>query len=1115
MTEAIRQQECLNTLKTFNNTIVTIRLYPAHAPQIANAVERGYKTVKQYLRQYGDFVIGLRDNDPELCGEVMDPQVVQSISNLIVFRHLNLLESDRLALTPGLDRTGFKKILQIFTAKVDQIKEEGGGKAYISRMGLEKYFPAAEMDSLIQAGEDVGAMEEPEEKLTVRREYADLLLGRYTPTAVAGELRSLLETPEAGAQVVAATMLGVLEGMVQKKFFVTSAALEQVMHSCAALVDEQPFSRLVPELSRLLLQRTEGRSAALLMSQNFQGDAGKALSSQLLQAIPLDLFEKVIADLRQVAAQLRIVQSQDSRQLQFVTGAIERLLASARGKQFLGQEKARSIMEAGEKARKAKRVESGIKSLLKGSESVLGNDEINAHLPFVLQKMEREGMEREVRAILAKIADYYLKGDDERREKVIRTLAQIGENLAATGSAGLLLEIHEPLMHWLKYSENGDFTYEKVCQTLHWLMGRAWQDNQHKVGDGILSVMYQIRSGNIKRPVPVRAIVGRAQDKGVDRELMKNLLARCLDDPTNEVVSRRLILQGPVVTRFLVDSLIRVEDGGGRLKILDLLTYGEQFLPAILVEKLATPMPWYGKRNLLKLLGDTGSEEHLEVVYPFLQHEDLRVQREAFSCLYRISGKKRRQVLLRILDQCGETLKLQVIRALMPMGDGDVAEALRLVLDEHRFYSDENRDTLLSAACMALARCPYRHAEKILEGFMEQRNERTARKIGAKVWQAAENGLNQIYEIQQDEKQLKLKAGQLRKSLLTRGGMVPGVDGGERSITGLSEEKVIRQLLDKGEREQAKVHVMELIAKVARLRRFTQAEQLRDWLMEIDALALGDIIRAAEIIEGEKRSAIDQDHLAVWGNLLDIFSTDEFSAFYHALQHRQYRDDDLIMKKGVIQDTLLFINGGRVKLFYRDRDKELLAGIVESGRILGTESFFSPSVWTISAAALGPVDASLLTFDKLKELQELQPGIEGKLRTFCKRYDNVEEIFAKRENDRRRYQRHQTPSYVVAVSIVGDRDADLISARGELVDISQGGGSFTMRIARQENARLLLGRGVRLTLPEEETNGRSMVFAGMVVAVKPYLGVEYEYAVHVEFDSIISQEEMEQLMALL
>lgn len=1114
MTEAIRQQECLNTLKTFNNTIVTIRLYPANAPQITNAIERGYKAVKQYLRQYGKFTFGLRGNEPELCGDILDPQVVQSISNLIVFRHLALLQTDQLKIVPGLDRVNFKKILDIFSAKVDQIKQEGGGWAFISRLGVDGYFadPHAEEGGGEEAAAADLAAEPRADELEVRKEFVDVLLGRERRDGIIAELKSVLGVPAEGAPILGAAIQGVVEGMLQKKLYVASSAFEQIMENCGALVLADQAPGLVAETASLLLKTAELPAVVLLMIQNPRNDMGRLLSSSLERQISIDLFASVIRDLRQIAKQLRVTQTRDSKQLQFIEEATDRLLTTARGKQFLGQEKAKSIIEAGEKTRRARRVEAGVKSLLKGNDEVLQSDEFNIHLPFVLQKMEAEGMEREVRAILTTLSMQFLSGDGDTKDRLIKSLSQIAENLAVGRHFEMLEVIAGPLLYWLKNSENGDFLYEKVCLALHALMSHGWQNGKHELGDEILSVFYQIRSGAIRRPGAVRAIVGRTQDKGLDRSLMEQLLERSLAAPSDEILSRRLILQGPVVSRFLVDSLVRAEEARDRVKIIDLLTYGEQFLPPILLEKLAEPMPWYGKRNLLKLLSDTGSAENLEVVYPFLRHDDLRVQREAFSCLYKISGKKRKDALLRALNEVGEIMKLQVVRALIPFGDAEVAAGLGQLLEEHRFYSEEFRDSLLANVCLAIARCPHSQAERVLQGFLTQKGQRATRKIGEKVWQAAEEALNQIAENQQGERQLQAKAGQLRKSALSKvGGKAAPAE--KKLITGLAEEKTIRELVDRDEKDKARAQILDLITKTSRLRRFSQAEQLREWLIEIDSLALTDIIKAAEIIEEEKHAAVDRGHLEIWSGLFDVLTTEEFSAFYHALEHNRYQNEETIIKKGAIQTALFFINSGKVKLFYKDKDRDVLVKVVKSGQVLGIGSFFDASVWTLSAAALGQVDISILKFERMKQWHDDYPALESKLHDFCLKFKKAEDFFTKAEQDRRRYKRFKTPALRLAVALLTDdgRSAG-ITAKGELADLSRGGGSFNMRISKKENARLLLGRNLKITMPVEDQAGRPIAFTGVIVAVRALHSMEYEYSVHVGFDSVIDSAELQQIL---
>jgi CRP-like cAMP-binding protein len=1119
MTEAAQHQEFLNTLKTFNNTVVSLRLYPANAPQITNAVERGYKAVKHHLRQYGPFTLGLRGVEPELCGNILEGEVIQSISNLIVFRQLALLDVDCFVIAPGLDRANFKKILEIFSAKVEQIRLEGGGRPFVMRLGLDRFFPETTFEQGDTRGAavqglaaEVTAVKSTATQL-VRKEYIDVLYGRERQTGVIREVQKLLIVPEQGAAVLAAAMAGVLGTMVQKKKFAPSTTLSLVLENCGKLTSGDRRSALLDETVDLLLKQLQIPAIQMFMVQDLQKEMGAAFFTVFLQKIPFDLLGEVIRELRQRSAQLRLTQSSDSSQLQFLTAAVDRLLATPKGKQYLGQEKAKSIIATGEKARRARRVQAGVQSLLKGNDLVLQSEEFTVHLPFVVQKMVDEKMDREVKALLKVLASHFQDADAAVRARLIGSLALIGENLIVEKCWEALQVLAPSLLYWLKHSDNGDFIFEKVCLVLQSLMGQAWKKDNLELGDSILSLMYQIRSGTLPKPEAVRMIIARVQDRRMDRTLLPYLLTQALENPKDEVVSRRLILQGPIASSFLVDSLIRAENSQDRIKIIDLLTYGEQFLPPILVEKLSEHTPWYGKRNLLKLLSETGSHEHLEQVYPFLQHEDLRVQREAFICIYKISGKKRKHALLRALAEASETMKLQVVRALVPFGDAEVTRGLSELLDEHVYYSVEFRDSLLSNVCLAIARCPYPESEKALLKFLELRGKRSARKIGAKVWQTAEQALRQIENGHLGEKQLKAQASQLRKSAMSQRGAVKKAVPERKLITGLAEEKKIRELLENDDKDKAKSDILELITKVARLRRFAQADKLRDWLIEIDSLALTDIIRAAEIIEEEKHAAVDKNHLEIWSGLFDVLSTEEFSTFYHALQHKRYANEETIMKKGATQTALFFINSGRVKLFYRDKDKEVLVKTLRSGQVLGAGTFFDASVWTVSAAALGQTDISVLKLDILEQWREDYPALESKLNDFCHDFESVDDFFRHSTQDRRQYSRHKIQEVRIALGLLDKNGQSTgVNAKGDLFDISRGGVSFFMRISKKENARLLLGRSVKIILPFEETTGKPYGFEGVIMAVRAHHAMENEYSVHVEFGSVLSSADIQQIL---
>jgi len=85
-----------------------------------------------------------------------------------------------------------------------------------------------------------------------------------------------------------------------------------------------------------------------------------------------------------------------------------------------------------------------------------------------------------------------------------------------------------------------------------------------------------------------------------------------------------------------------------------------------------------------------------------------------------------------------------------------------------------------------------------------------------------------------------------------------------------------------------------------------------------------------------------------------------------------------------------------------------------------------------------------------------------------------------------------------------------VAAKGDLFDISAGGVSFFLRISKKNNARLLLGRAVGLTIAS--VPGSRFNIGGVVKAVRSQPIVGNEYAVSVQFDRELAQKELKNLI---
>jgi hypothetical protein len=1108
MTDATSQNEALEALQTLNTAITTTRLYPADAPQVPALVEKAYQAIKHYLRKNGELSLSAENEELMLCGQPIQKQTLGKLHGSDIFQHLKLLGLQYTVIQPGIDRKTFKQILAFFTTSLQKIKKEGGGMAYAFQLGIGDVFPEQYSEIL--------AKEDPERVLVslsfsqpdIQDEWIAYLSGKHDSQTTGREILDVFREADQAAKIITASIARALLEIRKKEVVDLSPVFELVLGNVEELLNQAQKGDVATKTAVLLLQGLKGSVLGVLFSQSFPGIFGEALYAGLLARISNDDFRGVIECLDERERLSSEKFGQDSSQSHLVGNTRSRLLDTPRGKQFQALEKARLIMEAGEIERRSKRIRTGLNAIIQGNTDVLQNDEIIFHLPQTVERLLANGKEDIAALLIEKLTLELLKGDEKVQLRLSQSLGRIGEILVGARKWDWLDKLTEPLLGWVKEVEGGDAVYEKIITVLQHIMLHGWRVGNNRRADQILEVFFKIRSGVIQKSSPVRALTGRVQDQLIDRTLLPLLLAQCMAEPGDEILGQRLSMQGPIAARFLITTLLSSVNAGERIKILDLLTNMGPLLPPVIIEQLPEPMPWFGKRNLLKLLSETGNEEHVNAVLDYLDHDDLRVQREAFVCIYKISGNNRKKALLQALPLAGETMKIQVIKALGSFIDDEVAMDLADLLMDQENFSPDIRGQLIQQICRSLAHSSSHKGAESIEKFLSTRRRGSARKLDLEVWKSAENALQQIDKNQQKKgpaPSLTQMPPPVHETTLLRTGEVKG----RELLTDFPEEQQIRELLEQRNNGKAKILLTDLIEQTARLKQFGLAEKLRDWLIQIDPMALTDIIRTAEIIENEKTSSINKDYMETWFALYDVLTTEEFNTLYHSLEHKRYAAEEMVVKQGAMQPTLFFINSGRVKLFYTEKDTEILVKIMGRGEVIGAKTFFDASVWTIDVGALGYAELSVLALGKTKNWRKEYPALESKLYDFCMKFEGLHDYFKKSGKNRRGEERNLISGRITTILLDRFGKDTGIASKGDLTDISTGGVSFFLHISQKKNARFLLGRSVRVVFPTESVTSNKVFSAeGMIVAVRSHRVMENEYSAHVNFDQPLGKKDL-------
>jgi len=96
---------------------------------------------------------------------------------------------------------------------------------------------------------------------------------------------------------------------------------------------------------------------------------------------------------------------------------------------------------------------------------------------------------------------------------------------------------------------------------------------------------------------------------------------------------------------------------------------------------------WYFVRNIIHILGRIGDRSSVEPLGKVLNHQDIRVRREAVRALGTIGGHQARDLLIRVLEDSDSSIRTTSARTLSAMKDPSAVEALLTAVNKKVFFN--------------------------------------------------------------------------------------------------------------------------------------------------------------------------------------------------------------------------------------------------------------------------------------------------------------------------------------------------------------------------------------------------------------------------------------------
>lgn len=771
------------------------------------------------------------------------------------------------------------------------------------------------------------------------------------------------------------------------------------------------------------------------------------------------------------------------------------------------QDKARQqvemLLKSTEHAQQQQRLAYNIAELRKGKAEPLRNDETMAHLPGYIAEILREDGEQG-RQLLDVIGNIILNHDPALRKRAIMTISLFTEKIIVAGNFEFFPYLASLYSAWLaserEFVHGLDPVWRQVGQMCGWLLSHHFPSE----AELLLEPLHRLATGSQETPL-LGNIAGKTLASIGTQEILSQLFTDCLqhageEKNQNEIL---LLLFGKPALQFLVETLRGqpVQEERERARQL-LIRSGRSAVP-VLRSCLEEEASGDVLPELIRITGEIGDDSLYPLVETFLSHHDRKVQKEVIACISRLGGPHQVERLQQALPQVDDKLKSTIIRWLVKTGSPQAVAVLHEELLEAVEKRTDCEPELIITLMIALGKFPIgdnldflhllrkHYPEHFQDGRLKLLADETLRTIGVHLRHKAHLEEETVAQVSYLE------------------------DPSQRRLWSQSHkefEQEIAQLLEEKRVEQAVQVLFSGCLRAAGEKDFSTAEMLRDRILELNPKAYEKIIEAEKIINRERKSKIPRSFLAFWGDLRlrNRLGEERFAALFDMLQKERYHKDERIIREGEKDDCLYFIYSGSVAVSCHTGMREMFLKRLNGGEIIGTDQFFAISTWTIAARAQTEVELFVLHRQPLLEAEHDFPDMEKILHEYCRETGYVPDIEQISGGDRRNYPRYRLSIRIATMLLDAYGSTGHRSLVGELEDISQGGFCFTIRIANRENARLLLGREVRVELPVDR--GQTRECDGLVVGVHLHDERHPECRVHVRLPEPLPLEQLKSMI---
>lgn len=684
-----------------NTAIINLRLYPPTNAMIMKTIERLYDTLERILEENETISLAESEKSLLISGESLTQKNQQKPQVAIFLVLMVNWGIKSISFNKGLEKSELLFFLEMLGKKPDGVIKEKGLEQILSE-GNMPHIPInrkiyAEVD---QDSQSVASLDIKDDDIIkyVTNENPDVSLDQE-------KLKEMVKDPGLVSRIFQSGM----QHLADRDGMQPNGKLSENILSMLRTLDKVAGHEEKEKRSSLAAKSISDMDAdfiATIMSQNMEGLLENHLFEQIIDGVNREKFEDVALKLYQsVNASGQEGTDHDNRKTESAEQVYQYLMKTGKGLELKHQIEKKQAREKEERENKIREIKEKVTDILNKFEKSCPDESDVKVLPELMDALYSEGEAGIAETIIERLTALLQRDRPDIRTAASESLAGILANLSMEQRTDTLTRHMDKLTNWMKLETTVTGAFRKICAQLKDMAEGRIRNQRFADSLPILDLFSHIASNQFEKNGQIQSLASEILKEIASPDILEILIEEFRSDQQNQrnEAGKNLVMMAEHSISPLLDILMVSEVSSERVLILNLIPeMGNSAAPAI-IARIKENAPWHYLRNLARLLGRTGSEEHAKAALaPLLLYGDLRVQKEAFRSINNIGGPSRVGIFLNALSGCDDQLKVHIVTALGSLKHRDAIKPLRELFKSKTSLSEEMKIELQEKICVAL-----------------------------------------------------------------------------------------------------------------------------------------------------------------------------------------------------------------------------------------------------------------------------------------------------------------------------------------------------------------------------------------------------------------------------